>query len=154
MVVIAIVTALVFAGLLSLSRRRTKLALECGEIVFSGMLRTKRLIDDHAVDKVVDVEVTWGSASSRRSHLWLLVDKTGHTLVSLNRYAWDHAQLENLRQRVDLPIKVIDGPRAPRELRYAYPRSVPWWGAYPLVAVAGVIVAVATVITIVQVSLP
>jgi hypothetical protein len=151
-IAVAIAAALSFIGLLSLSRRRTKLALEDGGLIVSGMLRKKRLIGDNAAGEIIDVEVTWGNGSGRRSRLWLFVGRTGRTLVSLNRRAWDDAQLERLRQSVDLPIKVINDPKTPRELRHTYPHSIPWWGAHPVVAVTGAIVAIAIVIAVVQAS--
>jgi hypothetical protein len=153
-IAIALAAALAFIGLLSLSRRRTKLTLEDERLAFSGMLRKKRLNNDQGVDEIVDVEVAWGNVSGRRSRLWLLIGGTGRTLVSLNRSAWDHTQLEYLRKCVDLPIKVIDEPKSPREIRHAYPHSLPWWAAYPMIAATGVIVAAAIVIAVAQASLP
>jgi hypothetical protein len=142
---IAIVVSVI--GAMSLSRRRTKLMLNCGQLVFSSILRDHLLLAADGRGRVVNVEVYWGTASSRRSRLWLLINATGRTMVGLNRDTWDERQLESLRERLELPLKVESTPMRPAELRKSYPGSVAWWAVHPgIAALLAIIVVVALVL--------
>ncbi len=133
-VCLGIAVAVGVIGLLNLSRRRTRLTVVGRRVVLSGLIRDRVVLDGDQAGRVVDVEVSWGGATRRRSRLWLLLDSTDHSAVGLNRAAWNAAELETVRRRLDLPLEVQETPRRPAELRTAYPGSIPWWGAHPIIA--------------------
>lgn len=134
-------------ALLSLSRRRTRLILADGRLTVSGLLRHRAVFTTGERGEVIDAEVVWGGASRRRSRLWLLVSSGRHTALRLNRSLWDDRQLERLRERLDLPVVLVDTPQQPAELRRAYPGSIPWWAARPATAtVAAIVIIVAALL--------
>jgi hypothetical protein len=131
---VGVALAVGVVGLLSLSRRRTKLTMIGGQLIFSGLFRDRVLLAGGSPGRVVDVQVNWGKASGRRSRLWLLINAAGRTAVGLNRETWDDGQLEGLRESLGLPIEIVETPKRPAELRKAYPGTLPWWVAHPSVA--------------------
>jgi hypothetical protein len=96
--------------------------------------------------RVVKVEVDWGKASGRRTRFWLLTDAAGRKVVGLNRDVWDDGGLEGLRERLGLPIEIVETPKRPAEMRKAYPGTIPWWGAHPVVTTILAIAIVATLL--------
>jgi len=149
-VCMGVALAVIVVGLLTLSRRRVKLTLIDGGLVFSGLLRDRVLFTKGSVGRVAHVEVEWGKTSGRQSRLWLLINATGKTAVGLNRELWDGAQLENVRESLGLPIEVADTPRRPAELRKAFPGSIPWWAAHPAMASSLAIVIIAVLVLLLQ----
>ncbi len=135
-------------GLMSLSRRQTKLTMLNGALVFSGIFGSRMLLTQNSRGRVVNVEVAWGKTSGRRSRLWLLMNEKGRTAIGLNRDMWGYEQLESLRQDLGLPLAVDDTARRPAELRRVYPGSIPWWAAHPAVATSLVIVVVAVLVLV------
>ena len=144
--------AVTVVGLLTLSRRRIKLTLIDGGLIFSGLLRDRVLFTKGSVGRVAHVEVDWGKASGRQSRLWLLIDATGKTAVGLNRELWDGAQLENVREGLGLPIEVVDTPKRPAELRKAFPGSIPWWGAHPAMSSLAIVIIAALVLLLQRIA--
>jgi hypothetical protein len=130
-------------GVMSLSRRRTKLTMVSRQLILSGLLRDRVLLAGDGRGRVVNVEVAWGNTSGRRSRLWLLMNATGQTAVGLNRDTWNDGQLENLRESLGLPLEVDDTPKRPAELRKVYPGSIAWWAVHPAVAASLAIIIVA-----------
>jgi hypothetical protein len=145
-VCVGIALAVTVVGLLTLSRRRVKLTLIDGNLIFSGLLRDRVLFTKGSVGRVAHVEVDWGKASGRQSRLWLLINATGKTAVGLNRELWDGAQLENIRESLGLPVEIADAPKRPVELRKAFPGSIPWWAAHLSVATVFAIMVVAVLV--------
>lgn len=137
-------------GLINLAHRRMKLTVVDGRLVFKGLLRDRVALARGSTGRVVDVEVAWGKASHRRSRLWLLINEAGQTEVGLNRETWDRAQLEGLRERLGLPIEIVDAPQRPAEVRKAYPGTLPWWVAHPSMAALLAIVTLTAVVLAVQ----
>ena len=82
-------------------------------VVLSGLIRDRVVLDGDQAGRVVDVEVSWGGATRRRSRLWLLLDSTDHSAVGLNRAAWNAAELETVRRRLDLPSRSKRHPGVP-----------------------------------------
>jgi hypothetical protein len=142
-VVLGVAVAVSGIGLMSLSRRRTKLTVVRDDLVFSGIFGSRVLLAEGSRGRVVNVDVAWGNASGRRSRLWLLVNATGRTAIGLNRDMWGDAQLENLRKFLGLPLEVDDTARRPSELKQIYPGSIAWWAIHPAIAASLVIVVVA-----------
>jgi hypothetical protein len=132
----------VFAWI-SFSRQRMKLTMIDGRLVFTGFARDRVVLAEGRTGRVVDVQVDWGRASGRKSRFWLLIDTAGRAVVSLNRDAWDDGELEVLRERLGLPIEIVETPKRPVELRKAYPGTIPWWGAHPVIATVLAIVIIA-----------
>jgi hypothetical protein len=137
-------------GVMRLSRRRTKLVMTNGRLIFSGLLRDRVLPSGNGLRRVVKVEVAWRSGSGRRSRLWLLINATGRAVVGLNRETWDEGQLERLRETLRLPLEIDDAPRRPAELRSEYPGSVAWWAVHSAIIVPLAIVIVAVLALILQ----
>jgi hypothetical protein len=151
LVVLALAVGLAggWVGWVALSRRRLRLTLTGERLVFSGVLRDRPLVAVEQPRRVVDVEVRWGAASSRKTRLWLLVNASGRTALGLNRDAWDERELEGLRDLLGLPLETVETPMRPNEIRRAYPGSVPWWGAHPALAtVLLIVVATAAAIAL------
>jgi hypothetical protein len=147
-VVTAVLLGIAMVGLMYFSRRRVKLTAVGDRLIFSGLLRDRVVLGDHA-GRIVDVEVRWGKPSGRRSRLRLFINQAGRTAVSLNKEIWDAAQLEDLRERLGLPIETVARPQRPAELRKAYPGTIPWWAAHPSIAT---VLAIAVIAVLVLVS--
>lgn len=137
-------------GLTSLSLRRVKLTMIGGQLSFTSLLRDRVVLAADGTGQVVKVEVDWGKASGRRSPLWLLINAAGRTVVVLNRHVWDDAQLEGLRDRLGLPIAVVETPKRPAELRKTYPGTIRWWMAHPVVATVLAIVTIAGLVLVLE----
>jgi hypothetical protein len=114
-VALGIAIALGALGLLSLSRRQTRLALADGQLTFSGLLGDRVSIVSASTWWVAEVEVYWGNFSGRRSRLRCLVNAAGRAEISLNRAAWDAGQLESLRDGLAVPFEVVAAPKRPTD---------------------------------------
>lgn len=108
-------------SLISLSLRRTKLTMVGGQLSFTGIVRDRVVLGAGCTVRVVDVAVAWGKTSGRKSRFWLLIDAAGRATVVLNRDVWDGRQLEGLRERLGLPIEIVETPKRPAEMRKATP---------------------------------
>lgn len=152
LVVIGVATAIAIGIIvwIQLSRRRMQLMLRGGQLIVSGPLRNRVALTEGRQGCVVHVDLTWRHAPSRCSPLWLLLDDSGSTVVGLNRDVWDETQLECLRERLSLPMKVVSTPKRPSELRHDYPRSVPWWTVHPVAITSLAIVTIATLVVVLQ----
>lgn len=147
--ILAIVDVLVLVGTIVLFRRsaqRTKLALVDGTLVFSSAFRDRVVFAASRPGRVIEIEVDWGWLSGRRSRLWLLTDADGRTEVNLNRPAWDRTELEDLRQRLGLPLEVVERPLRLTEARRAFPRTIAWWAVHPLLTTYGFIAVIVVAI--------
>jgi hypothetical protein len=149
-VALGIAIALGAFGLLSLSRRRTKLALADRQLTFSGLLGDRVSIVNASTWRVAELEVFWGNISGRRSRLWCLVNAAGRAEVSLNRAAWDAGQLESLRESLGVPLEVAAAPKRPAEVRQTYPGTIPWWAAHPATATLLVVVVITVLVLALQ----
>lgn len=133
-------------GAMALARRRTAIADVDGRLVFSGLFGDVVLPSATPGTRVVRTEVIWGGASGRHSRLWLLVRPTGRVARGLNLAVWDAHELEALRERLGLNLEVDDFAKRPAELRKAWPGSIPWWAAHPLVAAVLAVVVVSALV--------
>ena len=121
-------------GLVRWSRRRVKLTMIGGRLIFSGLLRDRVVLAGDHSERIVDVEIVWPMSSGRRSRLRLFINETGRTAVSLNRAVWDGGQLEELRERLGLPVETVERAQRPVQVRKTYPGTIPWWAAHPSIA--------------------
>jgi hypothetical protein len=147
---VAVVIAVGIGLWMHLSRRRMRLTLCGGQLIVSGPLRDRVALTENHQGRVVHVELAWRHTPAKRSRLWLLLNESGSTTVGLNRDAWDGRQLEGVRERLGLPIEVVETPRRPSELRHDYPCSVPWWAVHPAMATSLAIVIIATLVVAFQ----
>ncbi len=129
-------------GLISLSLRRTNLAMIGGQLIFTKLLGDRVVRVGDGAGRVVKVQVDWGMASGRRSRFWLLIDAAGRKVLGLNCDVWDDGELEGVRERLGLPIEIVEMPMRPAELRKAYPGTISWWGAHPVAATVLAIVII------------
>lgn len=143
---VGVAIAVSVIGLMSLSRKRTKLTMVRDILIYSGICRSRVLLAKGSRGRVVNVEVVWSNTSSRRSRLWLLMNTTGRTVVGLNRDMWGDAQLESLREGLGLPLEVDGTARRPAELRRVYPGSIAWWMVHPALATVLLIVVVVVLV--------
>lgn len=133
-------------GAWTLLRRRTSLALQDGQLLFSGLLGIRALkVHTHA-SRVVRAEVLWGGVTERSSRLWMIVEEAERVKLGLNLAAWDEAALEALRERVELPLEIDDVPKRPAKLVTAWPGSIPWWAVHPVLATLLAIAVVAVLV--------
>ena len=119
-------------GAFKRSSRRAKLTLTDKRLVVSGFVRDRVRFVVSRPARVVEAEIDWGWASGRKSRLWLLVNAEGRTEVGLNRDVWDAVQLDALRERLGLPLEVVEKPMRPAQARKEYPGTIPWWVAHPV----------------------
>jgi hypothetical protein len=145
-----VVVAIGAIGLMGLSRRRVKLTIVGGRVIFSGLLRDRVVLAGDHSGRIVDVEVVWPMSSGRRSRLRLFITQAGRTAVSLNREVWDSGQLEELREQLGLPVETVEQAQRPTEMRKNYPGTIPWWAAHPSVATVLVIVALTALVLVLQ----
>jgi hypothetical protein len=149
LILMALIDVAVVVGTLAISRRsyaRSQLTLAHGRLMWSGAIRDRVVFDKSRPGRVVEAEVRWFKTSDRRTRVWLLVDAEGRAEVNLNVSAWDHAQLENLRQRLGVPRELISDTLSGKELRARRPASVPWAVLHPIamtyLLIAAIVVAV------------
>ena len=114
--------------ILQRSRSRSTLSLSPDGLTWTGLFRDRKVCPV----KVVEAEVHWFQTSARCTRVWLLVNADGRAEVNLNADAWDHVQLELLRQRLGIPREVMNQTQRAKELRAKFPGSVPVAVLHPI----------------------
>jgi len=81
---LGVLVAIGTIGLVGLSRRRVKLTMIGGRLIFSGLLRDRVVMAGDHSEQIVDVEIVWPMSSGRRSRLRLFINDAGRTAISLS----------------------------------------------------------------------
>lgn len=132
--VIALVTALVAAGLLALYVKQGQVIVTVSHLIRVGLFGRRRTRERGEISAVVNAPMSASVMDARVFRNLFVLDQLGKPIIRLRDSHWDEADLQRLVDALGIAPVGPDRVVTAKELGEVYPNAVPWIERRPWLA--------------------